>query len=142
MESNHRSESVDHRGIIDFAILYLCRQGSQWVIVIESPRISCAVPFRDISGNSYDARAELLSSAHRACPDATIISSDGVLESATYDWRIEVRSVEPHRGDLGMALHGEFSRGSSNMRETSLYWIGGRCHLGMSPAVSGRPRNF
>ena len=53
----------------------------------------------------YDAWSELLSTARRACPGAAIVSADGALESADYEWRLEVRGVEAHEGDLGLAIH-------------------------------------
>ena len=53
-------------------------------------------------------------------------------------------------GDLGVALHNEFapasaspsSASSSAMQEPARAPVGRRCHWGMSPPVSGRPRRF
>ena len=69
-----------HAGTIDSATLYLCRQGPRWVIVIESPRISSAVPFHQNGLDSHDARSELLTRVHEACPDAAIMSTDGAAD--------------------------------------------------------------
>ena len=142
MEPKSESSSLHHTGVIDSATLFLCRQGRRWVVVIESPRITGAVAFQSASGDSNDARFELLSSARRACPDAAIMSTDGALESADYEWRLEVRGIEPRAGDLGEALHRELAPEDSNGQRAPRNWVGRRCHWGMSPSVSGRPRNF
>jgi hypothetical protein len=142
MEPRRRSNSLDHSGVIDCATLFLCRQGQKWVVVIESPRITGAVPFEYTGRDSDDARFELLSSARRACPDAAIMSTDGALESDDYEWRLEVRGIEPCSGDLGVALHRELAPESPNLPAASLPAFGRRCHWGLSPSVSGRPRNF
>ena len=46
--------------------------------------------------------------AHQ-CParlsNVTIMSTDGALTSADYEWRVEVRGIEMRSGDLGVALH-------------------------------------
>ena len=142
MEPRGGSSSVDHTGVIDSATLFLCRQGRRWVVVIESPRVNGAVPFVHTGRDSNDARFELLSSARRACPDAAIMSADGALESADYEWRIELRGVESHAGELGLALHRELAPPSSDAPQAPRQALGRRCHWGMSPGVSGRPRNF
>jgi hypothetical protein len=131
-----------HSEVIDCATLYLCRQGPQWVVVIESPRVNCAVPLHHAGGDTYDAQFELLSSAHRACPDAVIMSTDGALTSADYEWRIEVRGVETRPGDLGAALRRELSAEPTHLESAPPQTLGRRCHWSRSPSFSGRPRRF
>jgi hypothetical protein len=132
-----------HSQIIDGATLYLCRQGQRWVVVIESPRVAGAVPFHPTGRDSLDARFELLAVAHSACPDATVMSTDGAMTSEDYEWRVEVRGIAARPGDLGVALQHELSA------EPVAGWdvpkrpvIGRRCHWGLSPSFSGRPRRF
>ena len=79
------------------------------MVVIESPRVTDAVPLHHAGRDTYDAQFELLASARRACPDAAIMSTDGALTSADYEWRVEVRGIETRPGDLGVALHRELS---------------------------------
>jgi hypothetical protein len=136
-----------HSGVIDCATLYLCRQGPRWVVIIESPRVSGAVPLRHSGHDTYDAQFELLSSAQRACPDAVIMSTDGALTSADYEWRIEVRGIQTRPGDLGAALHRELSAepahaGPAHSESAAPQTLGRRCHWGLSPSFSGRPRRF
>ena len=137
-------EHQEHQGSVGGATLYLCRQGPRWVVVIESPRISRALRLRPPGRDTYDARFQLLSIARRACPDAAIISTDGALESADYEWRIEVRGVEAQQGDLGETLDRALSAESESehVRRSGPDRVGRRCHWGLSPAVSGRPRTF
>jgi hypothetical protein len=139
MQPRSRANNPIHSGVIDCATLYLCRQGSQWVVVMESPRVSGAVPLRYDGRNTDDARFELLTRARRACPDAAIMSTDGALTSADYEWRMEVRGVEARLGDLGVALHRELSTDPVSAPSLTL---GRRCHWGLSPLSSGRPRTF
>ena len=91
MEPAHSARAHGQRGVIDAATLYLCRQGPRWVVVIESPRVAGAVRLRHAGRDPYDARFGLLNTGRRACPDASIISTDGALESADYEWCLEVR---------------------------------------------------
>lgn len=142
MEQQNRTRTPGHRGVVDCATLYLCRQGNRWVVVFESPRISAALPLHYTGRDPYDAHAELLSYASRACPDAAIVSTDGARASADYEWRLDVRGVEARPGDLGIALHGALSAEAALTPRSTPHQIGGRCHLGLSPAVSGRPRTF
>ena len=126
----------------DGATLYLCRQGPTWVVVIESPRITDAVRLRHSDRDPYDPRSELLSTARRACPGAAIVSADGALESADYEWRLEVRGVEAERGDLGLAIHHTLSAEAPAPVDRLPRRVSGRrCHWGLAP-VSGRPRSF
>ena len=80
-----------HGQVIDGATLYLCRQGRRWVVVLESPRVTEAVPFHHTGRDGHEARFELFMLARLACPDATIISTDGALTAEDYEWRVEVR---------------------------------------------------
>jgi hypothetical protein len=142
MQPRSEADIPVHSGVIDWATLYLCRQGPQWVIVIESPRVSGAVPLHDAGRNAYDAQFELLASARRACPDAAIMGTDGAGTPAEYEWRVEVRGVEARSGDLGVALHRELSTGPANVESAPRQTLGRRCHWGLSPSFSGRPRSF
>jgi len=142
MEQRSRFSAPGHQGVVDRATLYLCRQGKRWVVVIESPRISRVRRLPPPAGDTYDARFQLLSIARRACPDAAIISTDGALESADYEWRIDVRGVEALTGDLGEALDHALSTESEDVDRSAHQTVGRRCHWGLSPAVSGRPRTF
>ncbi len=142
MERRSRTDAPLHSGVIGSATLYLCRQGPRWVVVIESPRFTGAVGFHHEGSDAYDARFELLSSAHRACPDAAIVSTDGALESADYEWRLEIRGIEALPGQLGKALHRGLTDGSSHDGQAPHQTMAGRCHRGLSPISSGRPRTF
>ncbi len=142
MEQRSSSNAQKHQGTVGGATLYLCRQGPRWVVVIESPHISRALRLRPPGRDTYDARFQILSIARRACPDAAIISTDGALESADYEWRIDVRGIEAREGDLGEALDRALSAESEHVRRSGPESVGRRCHWGLSPAVSGRPRTF
>ncbi len=132
-----------HSEVIDGATLYLCRQGQRWVVVIESPRVAGAVPFHPTGRDSLDARFELLAVAHSACPDATVMSTDGAMTSEDYEWRVDVRGIAARPGDLGVALQRELSTESADGRDVPKRpVIGRRCHWGLSPSFSGRPRRF
>ena len=142
MSSRRRSNASGEGRTTDGATLYLCRQGPTWVVVIESPRITGAVRLRHSGPDPYDARSELLSMARRACPGAAIVSTDGALESADYEWRLEVRGVEAHEGDLGLAIHHALSAGAPrHVKRIPQRGASRRCHWGLAP-VSGRPRSF
>ncbi len=143
MEANHTSRVPGRDGVVDHATLYLCRQGETWVVVIESDRFSGALRLRDASQDAYDARFELLSKARRACPDAAIASSDGALDGADYEWRVEVQGVQANPGDLGLALHQSLSAETeTHVRRRSQRQMIRKCHWGRCPEVSGRPRSF
>jgi hypothetical protein len=142
MRPKSGSNVPTHSEVIDCATLYLCRQGSSWVVVIESPRVTGAVPLHHTGGDTYDAQFELLRSAHRACPDAVVMSSDGALTSADYEWRLDVRGIEARPGDLGVALHCELSAEPAHAAGAPPQVLGRRCHWGLSPSFSGRPRSF
>ncbi|MGA2933212.1 MAG: hypothetical protein ABSE98_14160, partial [Acidimicrobiales bacterium] len=141
--SERHLQGPGHGDVIDRATLYLCRQGEKWVVVIESARISGALRLRDAGRDAYDARFELLSRARRACPGAAIFSTDGALESADFEWRVGVRSVEAKAGDIGIALHRDLSaEPETHLRRRSQRQIIRKCHWGRCPEVSGRPRSF
>jgi hypothetical protein len=130
-------------GVVDGATLYLCRQRDTWVVVIESTGLSGALRLRGAGQDAYDARFELLSKARRACPDAAIFSTDGALEGADYEWRVEMRGVQANAGDLGVALHRELSaKTEAHVRRRSQRQTFRKCHWGRCPEVSGRPRAF
>ena len=142
MAPRRRSNSPGRGKTTDGATLYLCRQGPTWVVVIESPGITGAVRLRHSGRDPYDARSELLSTTRRACPGAAIVSADGALESADYEWRLEVRGVEAHEGDLGLAIHHALSaEAPAHVKRLPQRVAGRRCHWGLAP-VSGRPRSF
>ena len=113
------------------------------MVVIESPRILGAMRLHHTGRDPYDARFELLCTARRACPDAAIVSTDGSLEDADYEWRIEIRGVETNPGDLGMAVHRELSFAPApHVRRPSQRQTMRTCHWGRCSEVSGRPRSF
>jgi hypothetical protein len=143
MQPRNNAAVPRHNQVIDGATLYLCRQGRQWVVVIESPRVTGAVPLRHSGRDGLDARFALLTLARSACPDATVMSTDGALTSEDYEWRVEVRGIALKPGDLGVALHGELTTEPADEKDTSTRSvIGRRCHWGLSPSISGRPRSF
>ena len=142
MQPRSESNIPLHRGVIDYASLYLCRQGPRWVVVIESPRVSGAVPFDHSGRDVYDVQFDLLTSARRACPDAAIMGTDGALTSADYEWRVEVRGIEARPGDLGLALRRELAAEPANEGSSTPQTLGRRCHWGLSTSFSGRPRSF
>ena len=142
MQPRNTSGAPAHNGTIDGATLYLCRQGRRWVVVIESPRVTGAVPLPHAGRDGHDARFELLERARQACPDAAIISTDGALTAEDYEWRIEVRGVVARAGDLGVALHGALRAEGPDDGVGARPMVGGRCHWGLSSSISGRPRVF
>ena len=112
------------------------------MVVIDSPGVSGAVPFHHDGRDAYDAQFDLLTCARRACPDAAIMGTDGALTSADYEWRVEVRGIEARPGDLGIALRRELSAEPTNVEGTPPQALGRRCHWGLQPSFSGRPRSF
>jgi hypothetical protein len=142
MEPRGRVHAPRHAGVIDSATLFLCRQGPRWVVVIESPSVTGAVAFHHTGSDADDARFELLSSAHRACPDAAVVSTDGALESADYEWRLEVLGVEAVAGQIGRALHRELAAESPPAGPAPQRTWGRRCPWGPNSIFSGRPRRF
>ena len=142
MQPRSGSDNPVHSGVIDYASLYLCRQGPRWVVVIESPRVSGAVPFHHAGRDAYDAQFDLLTSARRACPDAAIMGTDGAQTSADYEWRVEVRGIEARPGDLGVALHRELSAEPTHVESAPPQTLGRRCNWSLSTSFSGRPRSF
>ena len=141
-QPRNKSGTPIHSEVIDGATLYLCRQGSRWVVVMESLRVNGAMPLRHSGRDSHDARFALLALTRRACPDAAVISTDGALTSEDYEWRVEVRGIAPQPGDLGLALRRELSTETGGEEDRARPVIGRRCHWGLSPSLSGRPRTF
>jgi hypothetical protein len=143
MQPRNDASVPRHSEVIDGATLYLCRQGRRWVVVVASAHFNGAVTFQHAGRDSHEARFELLRLAHLACPDATVISTDGALTAEDYEWRVEVRGIAVRPGDLGLALHGALSSESATERDLPTRpVIGQRCHWGQSPSTSGRPRTF
>jgi hypothetical protein len=71
------------------------------------------------------------------------MSTDGALTSEDYEWRVEVRGIAVRSGDLGVALHRELSPEPAVLKDVPKQpVIGRRCHWGLSPSFSGRPRSF
>jgi hypothetical protein len=145
MEAKRPSQTPSTSGVLDCATLFLCRQGQTWVVVLESPRITVAKPLRRSGRDSYDARFELLSQARLACPDASIESTDGALEGADYEWRIEVRGMRERTGDLGVALEREITgkrERQRHRRRLATRQAGRGCRAGWFPSLTGRPLFF
>ena len=143
MEPNSTSHKPQQRVTVDSATLYLCRQGTRWVVVIESPRIRSVLRLRHAGRDSFDARFELLSKTRRACPDASILSADGALEDADYEWRLEVRSTQSNPGDLGVALHSVLSdQPRGHMRRLCGKTWRRHCQRGRRSVEICRPRIF
>jgi hypothetical protein len=145
MEANHTSKAPSTNGVLDCATLFLCRQGQTWVVVLESPSITAAQLLRHAANDTYDARFELLSKARSACPDATIESTDGALEGADYEWRIEVRGLREHAGDLGAALQRALSgkrKNQRHQRRLATRKMERGCRAGWFPSFAGRPLTF
>jgi hypothetical protein len=143
MQPKKSADVPVHGRVIDGATLYLCRQGQRWVVVVESPRVTAALPFHHTGRDSHDARFALLRLSRLACPDATVISTDGALTSEDYEWRVEVRGIVVRPGDLGVALHRELTAGAADLQDVPRPPVlGRRCHWGLSSAISGRPRRF
>ena len=137
MQRSKRSRVPAHTGVIDSVTLYLCRQGRRWVVIMESPSVSGALPLGRSGHDSTDAQCELLATARRACPTATLMSTDGALTSADYEWRVEVRGVVTRPGDLGLALHRELSAESGRGRQRPTPACRGPLPLGHGPRVLG-----
>jgi hypothetical protein len=142
MEPNGASSTGDG-GVIDQATLYLCKQGATWVVVIESPRVRGAVRLRYSGRDSFDARFELLSTARRACPEASIVSTDGAVDAEDYEWRLDVRSTRSEAGDLGVALHRELTTTPAHhVRRLARRRAARTCQWGSFRVSRGRPRSF
>jgi hypothetical protein len=115
------------------------------VVVIEAPRLSGAVRLRHTGRDGQEAQLELVALARQACPDATIMITDGALTSEDYEWRVELRGIEARSGDLGLALQRQLSAEPTDDvgdDAAPLPLLGRRCHWGLSSWASGRPRSF
>ena len=76
-------------------------------------------------------------------PDASILSADGALENADYEWRLEVRGLQLHAGDLGVAIHHELSeQPKGHMRRLSGKTSRRHCLFGDRTLEVCRPRIF
>jgi len=143
MEPNGAPSTTGDGGVVDQATLYLCRQGATWVVVIESPRVRRAVRLRYTGRDSYDARFELLSTARRACPEASIVSSDGAVEAEDYEWRLDVRGPRFEAGELGVALHRELTiKPAHHVRRLARRRAARTCPWGSFRVSRGRPLSF
>jgi hypothetical protein len=143
MEPERTSQAPGLGCIVDLATLYLCRHRRQWVVVLESPAVTVALPLPRAPRDSLDAQFDLLELAGRACPDAAIVTTDGTAEQADYEWRIEVRGVTESEGALGQALHHALTtRPLAHRRRLAGRATQRHCHRGWSPASPGRPRAF
>jgi hypothetical protein len=143
MEANRTTQTPKAAGVLDGATLYLCRQGQTWVVVLEAPGTTGAILLRRSGRDPFDARFELLSRAQSACPDATIVSVDGALEGADYEWRLEVRGVRDRAGDLGAALQQELSgKRARHQRRLATRQVARGCREGWFPSFSSRPLSF
>ena len=145
MEANRTSKIPSKHGVLDSATLFLCRQGQTWVVVLESPSVTAAQLLRRSAHDTYDARWDLLSRARSACPDAAFETTDGALEGADYEWRIEVRGMRENAGDLGAALERELSgtrKRQRHQRRLATRQVARGCRAGWKPSQAGRPSFF
>lgn len=145
MEANRTSQTPSKHGVLDSATLFLCRQGQTWVVVLESPSVTSAQLLRRSAHDTYDARFDLLSRARAVCPEAEFETTDGALEGADYEWRIEVRGVSEHAGDFGAALQRELSgkrKPQRHQRRLASRTVERGCRAGWFPSMSGRPLSF
>jgi hypothetical protein len=143
MEPNSTSSTADNGEVFDHATLYLCKQGAKWVVVIESPRVRGAFRLRYDGRDAYDARFELLSTARRACPSASITSTDGAVEAEDYEWRLDVQSPQAEAGELGEALHRELTiKPAHHVRRLARRRAARTCQWGRFRTVRGRPLTF
>ena len=145
MEANRTSKIPSKHGVLDSATLFLCRQGQTWVVVLEAPSVTAAQLLRRSAHDTYDARWDLLSRARSACPDATFETTDGGLEGADYEWRIEVRGMRENAGDLGAALERELSgtrKRQRHQRRLATRQVARGCRAGWFPSLAGRPLFF
>jgi hypothetical protein len=143
MEANRTSESPSESPVLDCATLYLCRQGRTWVVVVESPGFTGALLLRHAGPDSFDARYELLSRTRRARPGAAVSTTDGAVEGADYEWRLDVRCVEESPGDLGLALRAELSdRRPRHQRRLAGRQAARHCRDSWFSSFSGRPLSF
>jgi hypothetical protein len=145
MEANRTSKTPSKHGVLDSATLFLCRQGQTWVVVLEAPSVTAAQLLRRSAHDTYDARWDLLSRARSACPDAAFETTDGALEGADYEWRIEVRATRENAGDLGAALERELSgtrQRQRHQRRLATRQVARGCRAGWKPSLAGRPSFF
>lgn len=145
MSRSHREGAPSGHGeAVDVATLYLCRHGTRWIVVLDSPEVRGVARLGQVGHDSFDARFELLSKVRRACPDVTIATTDGVLEGADFEWRLDLLDIGACPGDLGHALKRTLVGGPlrhrtrpSRVRRTAC----GR-HRRVRPSEMGRPLSF
>lgn len=133
-----------HGDGVDVATLYLCRQGSRWIVVLDSPEARGAARLGRASHDSFDARFELLTKIRRACPDVTIAATDGMLEGADYEWRLDLIDFGAFAGELGHALRRTLVAESLRHRASPGRTTRTACrrHRHIAPSVTGRPLSF
>jgi hypothetical protein len=145
MEANRTSRIPASHGVLDCATLFLCRQGQTWVVVLESPSVTTAQLLRRSAHDTYDARFDLLSRARSACPEADLETTDGALEGADYEWRIEVRGMSAHAGDFGAALQRKLSgkrQRQRHQRRLATRKMARDCRAGWFSSMASRPLSF
>ena len=115
MQPRNKASVPLHTRVIDGATLYLCRQGPRWVVVIESP--ASRAPCRSITTgrDGLDAQFELLAVPRSACPDATVMSTDGATDLRRLRMASRgTRRSRPGRVTSGLALRRELSTESAD----------------------------
>ena len=145
MEANRNPETRSTHVVLDYATLFLCRQAQTWVVVLESPSVTAAQLLRRSAHDTYDACFDLPSRARAACPDADFETTDGALEGADYEWRIEVRGLSENVGDLGAALQRMLSGKPGqrrHRRRLAKRQEARRCRAGSLHSLAGRPLAF
>jgi hypothetical protein len=145
MEANRNPETRSTHVVLDYATLFLCRQAQTWVVILESPSLTAAQLLRRSAYDTDDARFDLLSQTRSACPDADLVTTDGALEGADYEWRIEVRGLSENAGDLGLALQRMLSgtpRQQRHRRRRATRQVARGCRDGSLPSLAGRPLAF
>jgi hypothetical protein len=134
------STDPERRDLVDQATLYLCKQGSKWIVVMDSPSVCGAFRLRYAGRDSFDARFELLSTARRARPSASIVTADGAVEGEDYEWRLDVRALETEEGALGVALQRELTaKPAHHVRRLARRRAARTCQRGRFRIVRSRP---
>ena len=102
MRPRNPSSIPAHSEHIDGATLYLCRQGRRWVVVIESPRYQRRRVAHPRGPRRSRRPAPPARPSPPGLPRRRHHHTDGALTAEDYEWRIEVRGVVAHPGDLGV----------------------------------------
>jgi len=143
MERNSTPQTPGHGEVVDQATLYLCKQGSKWIVVMDSPSVCGAFRLRYAGRDSFDARFELLSTARRACPQASIVTADGAVEGEDYEWRLDVRDSQIEEGELGIALQRELTlKPAHHVRRLARRRAARTCQSGRFRLARSRPLSF